>query len=88
MLGNFGKKIIKIHNDNDEDNLNYSIEFLDLKSFYLNNILNSNSTSKQEHTENFLETENQDIRNMFIEINNIFKKERYSKLYCNLIVSL
>ncbi|HFL3696507.1 TPA: DnaD domain protein [Clostridioides difficile] len=65
------KKIIKIHNDNDEDNLNYSIEFLDLKSFYLNNILNSSNTSKQEHTENFLETENQDIRNMFIEIKKI-----------------
>ena len=65
------KKIIKIHNDNDEDNFNYSIEFLDLKSFYLNNMLNKSATSKQEPCESLLETENQDIRNMFIEIKKI-----------------
>lgn len=65
------KKIIKIHNNNDEDNFNYSIEFLDLKSFYLNNMLNSGAISKQEPSENLLETENQDIRDMFIEIKKI-----------------
>ncbi|EQF22279.1 dnaD domain protein [Clostridioides difficile CD160] len=65
------KKIIKIHNDNDEYNLNYSIEFLDLKSFYINNMLNNTPKLKQELSEDLLETENQEIKNMFIEIKKI-----------------
>ncbi len=65
------KKIVKIHNNNELDNFDFSIEFLDLKKFYTENI-HINNTSIKSSSDNIVSTsENPSIRKMFNSINKI-----------------
>ncbi|PBE90905.1 DnaD domain protein [Clostridioides difficile] len=65
------KKIIKIHDNGEYDNFNYSIEFLDLKNFYIENILSNNSSIKSNTDKVVSTSENPSIRKMFNSINKI-----------------
>ncbi len=60
------KKIIKIHDNGEYDNFNYSIEFLDLKNFYIENILSNNSSIKSNTDKVVSTSENQVLEKCLI----------------------
>lgn len=66
------QKIVKIHEDNIEDKYDFSIEFIDLKKYYMNNIDTSNVVSVQSDTDKLLSARNNpSIVKMFNSINKI-----------------
>lgn len=66
------QKIVKIHKDDVEDDFDFSIEFVDLKKFYMNNIDNNNITPIKSDTDKLLEARNNpSIVRMFNSINKI-----------------
>lgn len=65
------KKIIKIYDNGEYDNFNYLIEFLDLKNFYIENILSNNLFIKFNIDKVVFIFENLSIRKMFNFINKI-----------------
>lgn len=65
------KGIIKMHKNEGFDDFDYSIEFLDLKKLYMENIL-INTTSIKSNTDSIVATsDNPNIRKMFNNINQI-----------------
>jgi DnaD/phage-associated family protein len=65
------KNIIKMHKNEGLDDYNYSIEFLDLKKFYMDNMY-TNTKSIKSNTDSIVSvSENPSIRNMFNSINKI-----------------
>ncbi len=65
------KNIIKMHKNNDINDFDYSIEFLDLKKFYMENMY-VNTTSIKSNSDNIVSaSENPSIRKMFNSINKI-----------------
>lgn len=66
------QKIVKIHKDDVGDDFDFSIEFVDLKKFYMHNIENQNTTPIQSDTDKLLEARNNpSIVRMFNSINKI-----------------
>ena len=66
------KKIIKMHKNNDLDDFDYSIEFLDLKKFYIENMYMNNKSSIKSSSDNIVSaSENPSVRKMFTSINKI-----------------
>ena len=67
------QKIVKMHKNDVEDDFDFSIEFVDLKNFYMNNIDNNkNITPVQSDTDKLLEARNNpSIIKMFNSINKI-----------------
>lgn len=68
------KGIIKKHKKDDE--WNYSVEFLNLKKLYIENVLSSNNPKKEKMTPDglILHNENVHIQKMFNEINEIISR--------------
>ena len=66
------QKIVKLHKNDVEDNFDFSIEFVDLKKFYMDNIDNNNVAPVQSDTDKVLEARNNpSIIKMFNSINKI-----------------
>ncbi len=65
------KQIIKLHKNDNLDEFDYSIEFLDLKRFYMQN-MHVNTTSIKSNSDSIVSvSENPNIRKMFNSINKI-----------------
>ncbi len=65
------KKIIKKHKNEGDDDFNFSIEFLDLKKIYMDNVLNPNQSIKSDVNNIVSATESPNIRKMFNSINQV-----------------
>ncbi|KXZ40730.1 DnaD and phage-associated domain-containing protein [Alkalithermobacter thermoalcaliphilus JW-YL-7 = DSM 7308] len=68
------KGIIKKHINSESDEWDYSIEFLNLKNLYVNNILKDNSSEKNSTTNLLSINENPNINKMFNRINEIIAR--------------
>ena len=65
------KKLVKKHKNDGLDDFNFSIEFLDLKKIYIDNILNINNSIKSDVNTIVSINDNPEIRKMFNSINQI-----------------
>lgn len=65
------KKLIKKHKNDGLDDFSFSIEFLDLKKIYIDNILNPNHSIKSDINSIVSAGENPQIRKMFNSINQV-----------------
>lgn len=65
------KKLVKKHRNEGTDDFSFSIEFLDLKKIYMDNILNPNQSIKSDVTSIVSAGENPQIRKMFNCINQV-----------------
>jgi DnaD/phage-associated family protein len=65
------KKLVKKHRNEGTDDFSFSIEFLDLKKIYMNNILNPNQSLKSDVNNIVSAGENPQIRKMFNFINQV-----------------
>ncbi|MGL5642349.1 MAG: DnaD domain protein [Paraclostridium sp.] len=65
------KKLIKKHKNDGNDDFSFSIEFLDLKKIYMDNLLNTNHSIKSDVNSIVSAGENPQIRKMFNSINQV-----------------
>ena len=65
------KKLVKKHKNEGSDDFNFSIEFLDLKKIYMDNILNPNQSIKSDVNNIVSAGENLQVRKMFNCINQV-----------------
>lgn len=65
------KNLIKKHKNDGLDDFSFSIEFLDLKKIYIDNILNANNSVKSDVNTIISINDNPEIRKMFNSINQI-----------------
>lgn len=65
------KKLVKKHKNEGNDDFNFSIEFLDLKKIYMDNILNPNQSIKSDVNNIVSASESPNIRKMFNSINQV-----------------
>lgn len=72
------KNLIKKHKNDGLDDFSFSIEFLDLKKIYIDNILNANNSVKSDVNTIVTINDNPEIRKMFNSINQIIGRHLQS----------
>ncbi|WP_195947945.1 DnaD domain protein [Paraclostridium bifermentans] len=72
------KNLIKKHKNDGLDDFSFSIEFLDLKKIYIDNILNANNSVKSDVNAIVSINDNPEIRKMFNSINQIIGRHLQS----------
>ncbi|GAA0092442.1 DnaD domain protein [Paraclostridium bifermentans] len=72
------KNLIKKHKNDGLDDFSFSIEFLDLKKIYIDNILNANNSVKSDVNAIVTINDNPEIRKMFNSINQVIGRHLQS----------